>query len=55
VVEGVEQVAFRNPDGSRVLLLANWNESAQRLGVRVGGRAFTTTLPARSVATYGWR
>jgi glucosylceramidase len=55
VVEGVEQVAFRNPDGSRVLLLANWNESAQRLDVRVGGRAFTTTLPARAVGTYGWR
>jgi glucosylceramidase len=51
-IEGVDQVAFRNRDGSRVLVAANWNAQPAQLRVRAGRRGFTAALPARAVATY---
>jgi glucosylceramidase len=52
----IETVAFRNTDGTKVLVALNSadrGESAFR--VRAGGRTFAYTLPARSVATFRWR
>jgi glucosylceramidase len=48
----LESVAFRNPDGSRVLLA--YAVSAGELGVRWSGQSFDYTLPAGAVATFTW-
>jgi glucosylceramidase len=47
-------VAFRAPNGDKVLVVQNDSPSAQTFGVRHQGRAFATTLPAGSVGTYVW-
>jgi len=48
-------VAFRNPDGSTVLLAANAADAAREFSVRIGGQSFRYRLPAASVATFTWR
>jgi glucosylceramidase len=47
-------VAFRNPDGSIVLVVVNddWGTTTQRFNVGVGGQAFSYDLPAGAVATF---
>ena len=47
-------VAFRNPDGSLVLVVVNddWGTTAQRFNVRAAGRSFSYELPAGAVATF---
>ncbi|OON70102.1 hypothetical protein B0919_05010 [Hymenobacter sp. CRA2] len=54
VAGGIEDVAFRNPDGSKVLIALNNGGSAQTFKVVWNGQAFTYTLPAGAVATYKW-
>ncbi|MCP3140836.1 RICIN domain-containing protein [Pyxidicoccus xibeiensis] len=52
---GIETLAFRNPDGSLALIALNSNDTAaQTFRVRHAGQAFTYTLPARSVASFKW-
>jgi glucosylceramidase len=51
----VMDVAFRNPDGSRVLVAHNENDNPQAFGVSENGRSFTYTLPGGAVATFVWR
>lgn len=53
-VGGLESVAFRNPDGSRVLIVVNTADQARRFDVRAGERTFTYSLPAGAVATFVW-
>lgn len=48
---GVTHVAFENPDGSRVVVLANAGPSAARQRVVLGGSAAELTLPSDSVTT----
>jgi glucosylceramidase len=48
-------VAFRNPDGSIVLVAHNENDNPATFGVREGSQAFTYTLPGGSLATFTWR
>jgi glucosylceramidase len=47
-------VAFRNPDGSLVLVVVNddWGTTAQRFNVSASGRSFSYELPAGAVATF---
>jgi glucosylceramidase len=47
-------VAFRNPDGSLVLVVVNddWGTTAQRFNVNAAGRSFSYELPAGAVATF---
>jgi glucosylceramidase len=52
---GVEDVAFLNPDGSRVLLVLNGASSTQSFTVVDSGRSFTSSLPAGAVATFTWK
>jgi glucosylceramidase len=54
VTGGIEDVAFKNPDGSRVLIALNNSSSATTFQVRWSGQAFTYTLPAGAVATFKW-
>ena len=51
----VMDVAFRNPDGSTVLVAHNENDNPSTFGVREGGQAFTYTLPGGALATFTWR
>ncbi|RPD45049.1 T9SS C-terminal target domain-containing protein [Hymenobacter sediminis] len=54
VAGGIENVAFRNPDGSKVLIALNNGSAASTFKVVWNGQAFTTSLPAGAVATYKW-
>jgi glucosylceramidase len=47
----VEDVAFRNPDGSIVLLVLNSGSSPNTFTASFSGRAFTYSLPAGALAT----
>jgi glucosylceramidase len=48
-------VAFRNPDGSLALLVANAGSAEHAFSVRANGKTFRAVLPAGSVATFTWR
>jgi glucosylceramidase len=52
---GVEDVAFRNPDGSTALVVENSDTSnSHTFGVSENGQSFSYTLPAGAVATFTW-
>ena len=51
----VMDVAFRNPDGSTVLVAHNENDNPSTFGVREGDQAFTYALPGGALATFTWR
>jgi glucosylceramidase len=53
-VDQVDNVAFVNPDGTRVLVVTNSAPVARTFSVREGGAAFRYTLPGRSLATFTW-
>jgi glucosylceramidase len=50
----VQNVAWRNPDGSKALIAHNGGGSAQSVRVVWGGQSFTYSLPARTTATFTW-
>jgi glucosylceramidase len=51
----VEDVAFRNPDGSTAMVVLNSNTSSSNtFGVSENGQYFNYTLPAGAVATFTW-
>ena len=47
-------VAFRNPDGAIVLVVANAGREDRSFVVQCLGRMFQTELPGNAVATYVW-
>ena len=51
----IMDVAFRNPDGSTVLVVHNENDNPSTFAVREGDQAFTYTLPGGALATFLWR
>ncbi|MBF9239294.1 RICIN domain-containing protein [Hymenobacter sp. BT683] len=51
---GIETVAFRNPDGSKVLIALNNGNGASTFKVQWGSQSFNYTLPAGALATYKW-
>jgi O-glycosyl hydrolase len=50
--ETATDVAFKNPDGTLVLVAINQNEWVQDLRFLVAGNQFVATIPAATVATY---
>ncbi|HEV2637971.1 MAG TPA: RICIN domain-containing protein [Actinocrinis sp.] len=51
----VEDVAFKNPDGSTAMIVLNGDKSnSHTFGVNENGQNFTYTLPAGAVATFTW-
>jgi glucosylceramidase len=50
----VMDVAFRNPDGSTVLVAHNEADNPQAFAVQEGDQRFTYTLPTYSLATFVW-
>lgn len=54
VTGGIENVAFRNPDGGKVLVAYNAGTASATFKVRWGGQSFVYTLPGRAAATFTW-
>ncbi len=52
--QGIDHVAFTNPDGSTVLIVSNSAARAQRFTVQAPGRRFAYELPASGVVTFTW-
>jgi glucosylceramidase len=50
----VQNVAWRNADGSKALIAHNGGTGAQSIRVNWGNQSFTYTLPARTTATFTW-
>jgi glucosylceramidase len=53
-VDGLSNVAFRNPDGSLVLVVLNTLAQPSAFSVKAVGNTFTYTLPAGAVASFVW-
>jgi O-glycosyl hydrolase len=51
---GFGTVAFKNPDGSKVLVATNPFNFDSTIVVRWGDRSFTYNVPAQSAATFTW-
>jgi glucosylceramidase len=54
VGSGIKNVAFTNPDGTRVCMAINTDTSAHNLKIVWNGQYFIYTLPAESVVTFVW-
>ena len=50
----IQNVAYRNPDGSKALIAHNGGTSSQSVRVNWGNQSFVYTLPARTTATFTW-
>jgi len=53
-IETLKNVAFRNPDGTIVLVVVNGQDKPASFHVAFGKEGFDAALPAASVATYVW-
>lgn len=53
--DGVETVAFHNPDGSKVLIAVNLSDTARRIALDAAARRALIPLPAGAVSTITWR
>jgi glucosylceramidase len=51
---GLDDVAFHNPDGSRVLVVYNNSTATKRFAVAWHGRNFRYSLPAGATVTFRW-
>ena len=50
----VTNVAFVNPDNSLVTVAVNQTAANQAVTLRAGARQFSTTIPAKTTATFVW-
>jgi glucosylceramidase len=55
VSQGLDDVAFLNPDGTKVLISYAESTVPIRFAVRAGGRFFAYTIPAGATTTFVWR
>ena len=53
-LQSLPNVAFKNTDGSKVLIVLNNTTSHQTFNIRFDARIATSNLPAGAVATYIW-
>ncbi|WP_340389143.1 glycoside hydrolase family 30 beta sandwich domain-containing protein [Paenibacillus sp. FSL E2-0151] len=51
----IENVTFRNPDGTMVLVAANTGEAEVSFDVVMSGDSFRYILPSQSAATFRWK
>lgn len=54
IAGSIQNVAFKNSDGSKVLIASNSGSSSNTFKVKWGAQSFTYTLPAGAVATFKW-
>ncbi|WP_316934239.1 glycoside hydrolase family 30 beta sandwich domain-containing protein [Hymenobacter sp. AT01-02] len=50
----LQNVAFKNPDGKKVLIVLNTGAASQTFDIGYRGKAVTTTLAGGSTGTYVW-
>ena len=50
----LQNVAFKTPDGKKVLIVANTSKEAQTFNIKYKGKTAAATLDGGSVATYIW-
>jgi len=50
----IPNVAFKNPDGTKVVIALNTTTATQSFKIKWGGESFTWSLPAGAVATFKW-
>jgi glucosylceramidase len=55
VSAGLDDVAFLNPDGSKVLVTYNNSTAPISFAVHTDGRYFGYTIPAQAMTTFVWR
>jgi glucosylceramidase len=51
----LQDVAFRRPDGKKVLIVLNTAASALNFNIAFNGKTVPTSLPGQSVGTYIWQ
>ena len=51
----LNNVAFRRPDGNKVLIVENDGNSSELFNVKYNGKWFTTSLDGGAVGTYIWK
>jgi glucosylceramidase len=51
---GLPNVAFKTPDGNKVLIVQNESDAEKLFVIRDGAGTLQTRLPGRAVATYVW-
>lgn len=54
-VDSLDNVAFRNDDDSKTLIVVNTSAASRQFAVRAARGTFRYTLPAASVVTFRWR
>ena len=50
----IQDVAFKNADGTKVVVALNTSSSSQTFKIKWGSESFTYTLPAGAAATFKW-
>ncbi|MHA7060149.1 glycoside hydrolase family 30 protein [Aquimarina sp. M1] len=50
----LENVAFKNPDGTKVLIVYNTSNDQQELGINVGSENFNYSIPKGALVTFKW-
>jgi glucosylceramidase len=55
VTPGLDDVAFLNPDGSKVLVAYNGSTAPISFAVESGGSYFSYTIPSQAMTTFVWR
>jgi len=50
----IQDVAFKNPDGTKVVIALNTASSSQSFKIKWGSESFTYSLPAGAAATFKW-
>jgi glucosylceramidase len=51
---GLPNVAYKTPEGRKVLIVQNEGSSTQSFNIKFGDKHITTSLDGGSVATYVW-
>ena len=53
-ISGLENVAFKTPEGKKVLIVANTTDHTQNFNIRNAGKILEANLPAGAAATFVW-
>jgi glucosylceramidase len=54
VINNLQNVAFRNTDGSKVLIVLNDSDDRQDFSIRLGEKMVTASLHGKAVGTFVW-
>ncbi|MNE30580.1 O-Glycosyl hydrolase family 30 [compost metagenome] len=54
MVQNLPNVAFKTPDGKKVLIVLNEGNAVQKFNIKSGEKMVTSTLSAGAVGTYVW-